>query len=469
MIALYSRVSTSEQALNGHSISEQNERMTKFADALGLKNAKIYSDAGFTGANMQRPALQEMIKDIQQGKVSKVIVYKLDRLSRSQRDTLYLIEDVFLKNNCDFISMNENFDTSSPFGRAMIGILSVFAQLEREQIKERMMMGKEARAKKGKWHGGGHPPIGYDYKDGELVVNDFYAMQVREMFDLFAHGMTASRICDTFNEKGYKTQFGNKWNVTQVRRTLSHKVYIGMATDGKNWFQGTHKPIIDEKTFETVAKILKDNSDRFKATGISTNPKNISAPLSGMLFCKQCGGRYSRCHALHNGKAFEYYGCYSRSKKSKEMIVDPNCKNKYWKQSELDELVFDEIRKLKLEDIKRPEKKKVDETAVIRKRIDEIDSQISRFLDLYGKGTFDIESLEAKVNELKEEREKLEAQITAQNDSKSLSEKEVEKYINSLKSALKKGNFIEIRGIVCALIDKIELDNEDVTIHWKFN
>ena len=469
MIALYSRVSTQEQAIHGNSLEEQNERMLKFADALGLRNAKIYSDGGFSGASMKRPALQEMINDIQQGKVSKVIVYKLDRLSRSQRDTLYLIEDVFLKNNCDFISMNENFDTSSPFGRAMIGILSVFAQLEREQIKERMIMGKEARAKKGKWHGGGHPPIGYDYIEGELVINDFYAMQVREMFDLFAHGMTASRICDTFNEKGYKTQYGNNWNMTQVRRTLAHKAYIGMATDGKNWFQGTHEPIIDEKTFETVQKILKDNSDRFKATGISTNPKNISAVLSGMLFCKQCGGRYSRCHSLHNGRTFEYYGCYSRSKKAKSMIVDPNCKNKYWKVKELDELVFDEIRKLKLEEIKRPEKKRINETAVLQKRIDEIDSQVSRFLDLYGRGTFDIESLEEKVNELREEREKLEAQITAQNDSKSLSEKEIVKYINSLKEALKKGKFEEIRGIVCALIDKIELDNDDVTIHWKFN
>lgn len=469
MIACYSRVSTQEQAVHGNSLEEQNERMLKFADALGLKNAKIYSDGGYSGANMKRPALQDMINDIQRGKVSKVIVYKLDRLSRSQRDTLYLIEDVFLANNCDFVSMNENFDTSSPFGRAMIGILSVFAQLEREQIKERMIMGKEARAKKGKWHGGGHPPIGYDYKDGELVINDFYAMQVRELFDLFAHGMTASRICDAFKEKGYKTQYGNDWNSTQVRRTLSHKSYIGMATDGKNWFQGDHEPIIDEKTFETVQRILQDNKARFQATGVSTNPKNISAVLSGMLFCKQCGGRYSRCHALHNGKTFEYYGCYSRSKKAKSMIVDPNCKNKYWKVTELDGIIFDEIKKLKLEDIKRPEKKKNNQTAVLQKRIDEIDSQVSRFLDLYGKGLFDIENLEEKVNELKEEREKLSSQITAQNDSKSLSEKEVIKYISSLKEALKRGNFTEIRGIVCALIDKVELDNEDVIIHWKFN
>ena len=148
-VALLARVSTQEQAINGHSIGEQIERMHKYCDAMGWTVYKEYTDAGYSGANTDRPALQRMIRDIKAGKINKVLVYKLDRLSRSQKDTLYLIEDVFLANNTDFVSMSENFDTSTPFGRAMIGILAVFAQLEREQIKERMQMGKEARAKEG--------------------------------------------------------------------------------------------------------------------------------------------------------------------------------------------------------------------------------------------------------------------------------------------------------------------------------
>ena len=143
-IACYIRVSTSEQALNGQSLAEQEDRLLKYCDALNWQNTKVYKDAGFSGGNLNRPALQELIKDIPH--INKVIVYKLDRLSRSQKDTLYLIEDVFIKNNVDFISMCENFDTSSSFGKAMIGILSVFAELERNQIKERMTMGKFARA-----------------------------------------------------------------------------------------------------------------------------------------------------------------------------------------------------------------------------------------------------------------------------------------------------------------------------------
>lgn len=178
-IALYPRVSTQEQALNGHSIDEQIERMNKYCEAMGWQVYKTYTDAGYSGANTDRPALKRMIKDIEAGKIDKVLVYKLDRLSRSQLDTLYLIEKVFLANNTDFVSMSENFDTSTPFGRAMIGILAVFAQLEREQIKERMMMGKEARAKKGHYHGSNCYPIGYDYIDGHLVPLEFEAIQIK--------------------------------------------------------------------------------------------------------------------------------------------------------------------------------------------------------------------------------------------------------------------------------------------------
>ena len=115
--------------------------------------------------------MQEMIKEIQKGNADIVLVDKLDRLSRSQFDTLYLIRKVFTENNCAFVSRAEAFDTSSSFGRAMVGILSVFAELERERIKERMADGKEGRAKEGKYMGGGNIPIGFDYdtETGKLI------------------------------------------------------------------------------------------------------------------------------------------------------------------------------------------------------------------------------------------------------------------------------------------------------------
>ncbi len=150
-VAIYVRVSTQEQASEGYSISEQKERLQKYCEAHGWTLVDTYVDPGFSGTTTNRPALQKLLSDISHCFFDTVLVYKLDRLSRSQKDTMQLIENVFLKNNIDFISMNENFDTGTPFGRAMIGILSVFAQLERDQIKERLTMGRIGRAKTGHW------------------------------------------------------------------------------------------------------------------------------------------------------------------------------------------------------------------------------------------------------------------------------------------------------------------------------
>ena len=144
-IDLYVRVSTQEQAKEGYSIGEQLDRLRKYCEAKDWIIYREHTDPGYSGGSTDRPGLKALIKDVQSKRVDKIVVYKLDRLSRSQKDTLWLIEDVFLTNNVDFVSMTENFDTGTPFGRAMIGILSVFAQLEREQIKERTSLGRADR------------------------------------------------------------------------------------------------------------------------------------------------------------------------------------------------------------------------------------------------------------------------------------------------------------------------------------
>ena len=189
----YVRVSTDSQIEN-YSIEEQTDRLKAYCKAKGWTLLHIYVDGGYSGGNTDRPALQEMLHEITQNHVDAVVVYKLDRLSRSQKDTLTLIEDKLLANNTDFVSINENFDTSTPFGRAMIGILSVFAQLEKDQITERFTMGRIGRSKAGYFHGGANAPTGYDFKDGLLIVNEYEAMQVRKVFSLFLAGKSINAI-----------------------------------------------------------------------------------------------------------------------------------------------------------------------------------------------------------------------------------------------------------------------------------
>ena len=199
----------------------------------------MYIDGGYSGGNMERPALQKLLSDVQSGKINAVLVYKLDRLSRSQKDTLNIIEDHFLKNGVDFISLNENFDTSTPFGKAMIGILSVFAQLEKDQITERFTMGRIGRSKAGYYHGGPTAPTGYDYKDGKLIVNPVTSQQVQEVYREFLNGKSINSIQRQMHEK-----YGGWGSATLVLNVLKNSVYIGMVMFKGVAYPRLHTPVI---------------------------------------------------------------------------------------------------------------------------------------------------------------------------------------------------------------------------------
>jgi len=258
-VAIYIRVSTQEQANEGYSIAAQQEKLIAYCKAKNWIIYDIYIDGGFSGGNLERPALHKMMRELD--KIDAVLVYKLDRLSRSQRDTLYLIEEKFLENNVDFVSLSESFDTTTPFGKAIMGILSVFAQLERETIKERTKLGKEKRAKEGFWRGGGNVPIGYDFIDDKLIVNEYEAMQIREIFRLYSEGTSLQAIGNILNNKGYKTNNGASWSSTQVNRVLRNSTYSGYIEYNDEFYPGIHDPLVDEDIFAKV-QILLDNKSK---------------------------------------------------------------------------------------------------------------------------------------------------------------------------------------------------------------
>lgn len=479
-VALYVRVSTQEQANEGYSVGEQTERLKKYCEAMQWDIFKIYIDPGYSGGNTDRPGLQDLIKDVEKNKIDKVVVYKLDRLSRSQLDTLFLIEKVFIANNTDFVSMSENFDTSTPFGRAMIGILAVFAQLEREQIKERMGMGKEARAKEGKWHGGSTEPIGYDYNPttDELVINEYEALQIKELYELFLQGTSLRAIERTFTEKGYTHKHGSTWDPKTMRRVMRSKTYLGYIKHRDEWYPGDHDAIISEDTYNKAVKLLDNRAEQYKLTGVK--PGAQTTYLGGLLHCKHCGGKYSKTlnSRYKEGKPKVYwYSCYSRCKKVKKMIKDPNCQNKNWKMTELDNIIFDEIKKLALDpdyilNIRAEKLRKSDapnKIAIIKKEIEKLNEQISRFMDLYGIGRFTIDQVSDKVDPLNDRKKALEKELESlTGDVGELTDEETIQIVKSFGDILSRGNFDEIRLVIESLIYYIELDNEDITIHWKF-
>ena len=482
-VALYIRVSTQEQAKEGYSVGEQTERLTKYADAMQWEVFKTYIDPGYSGGNTDRPGLQSLMHDVEDGLIDKVVVYKLDRLSRSQLDTLFLIEKVFLANGTDFVSMSENFDTSTPFGRAMIGILAVFAQLEREQIKERMGMGKEARAKEGKWGGGSSEPIGYNYNvaTGELEINDYEKMQILEAVELFLKGTPLRTICNLFHNKGYtyrgRSGKVSEWDPQRLKYVFQNKIYLGYIRYNNEWYKGDHTPILNEETFDKLQKLMRQRKEQF---GEHTKKCKVQTTyLGGMLYCKHCGARYTKQGGKKrkDGTRPLYYCCYSRNNKVPKMVKDPNCKNKNWKMDELNDIVLNEIKKLSVDpdylkavkDVKHDTTETDNKVSILTSEIAKIDEQISRFMDLYGIGKFTIDQVSQKVDPLNEQRRGLEQELDAiTSNTDILTEEEARIILEDFNAIMERNDLNEIRLMIETLLYYIEVDNDDVYIHWRF-
>ena len=475
-VAIYIRVSTREQAEEGYSIGAQEEKLRMYCAAKGWTVSKVYSDAGFSGAKLERPMIQQLINDVKNHKIQMVLVYKLDRLSRSQKDTLYLIEDVFLKNDCEFASITENFDTSTSMGRAMIGVLSVFSQLERERIAERMAMGAEARAQDGYFHGGGFIPIGYDYVDGELVINEYEAMQVRMIVDMFINQkLPLSRIWKIMNESGYKYKYGDWSNHSSVRSVLNTPLYYGKITWNKKLYDGRHTPIYDEETWNRIQARFEE-VDKNKPDAQKTPFKHTSL-LGGMVFCGNCGARYFTKQNVSKRPditpANKYYTCYSRGKTSSKMIVDPHCKNPSINVKKLDQIIIDEIKKLALdenylEEILSEREEETD-TSVMSKRITEIDKQINKLMDLYQIGGIDFTSINTKIEGLIKEKDLLQEQIKkAVSSVKKPTASEIKKTLKNFEDIFTNHDFETQRLFVNSLISKIVIYNDTIKIHWSF-
>lgn len=244
----YIRVSTDEQAESGYSLQMQRERIQAQIIAKGWECFKMYEDGGQSGGKLERPALQEMLSDIESGELQAVVIYKLDRLSRKQKDTMFLIEDVFLVNGVELVSISESLDTSSPTGRAMIGMLSVFAQLERDTITERLSSGRKQKAKVG-GYSGGQAPLGYDIQRNSkaLTLNETEAETVKRVFTLhYEEKLTLQQIADILNREGRTTKQGANFQATQVMRILKREqLYTGTYCYSGITAEGQHTPIID--------------------------------------------------------------------------------------------------------------------------------------------------------------------------------------------------------------------------------
>lgn len=312
--AIYTRKSTEHGLdLAFNSLDAQREACESYVKSQASQGwiclSTGYDDAAYSGGNLDRPALKALLKDIEAGLVDVIVVYKIDRLTRSLADFAKLVE-LFDAKSVSFVAVTQQFNTTSSMGRLTLNVLLSFAQFERELSSERVRDKVAASRAKGKWTGG-TPPLGYDAKDKRLVVNDAEANTVRTIFDLYLKtGGFQELICE-LDQRGIVTkrrqtklkkyQGGIRFSYGPLGYLLKNRVYLGeMGYRGK-WYPGEHEPIIDTETFDKVQALLSANAISRKSTRTRSG-----ALLLGKIF-DDAGNVMSPSYSTKKGVRYRFY------------------------------------------------------------------------------------------------------------------------------------------------------------------
>lgn len=225
--AIYARVSTDEQAKEGYSIDAQVNILRAYVTIKGLDEPVLYIDDGYSAKNLNRPQIQKLLADCKNGGVGSLLVWRLDRFSRSLRDTIEIVEDILKPRKIDFLSSTESIDTSTPSGRLMLNILASFAQNEREATSERVKMVSADLARHCR-HMGGVPPFGYKVVDGFYKVDEEKADAVRTLFRMFIERQGYGDMLKYLNENGFRTATGKEFSKNSLFDLLGNEKYSGL-------------------------------------------------------------------------------------------------------------------------------------------------------------------------------------------------------------------------------------------------
>ena len=324
--AIYTRKSHEEgleQEFN--SLDAQRESAEAYIESQRLQGWRAlpdrYDDGGFSGGDMERPGLQRLLADVDAGKVDVIVVYKIDRLSRSLLDFMKMIER-FNEQGVSFVSVTQHFNTTDPAGRMFLGILITFAQYEREVIAERIRDKVAAAKRRGKYCGG--PAIlGYDVdrERKELLVNPEEAPLVKHIFKRFTQLGSAKALAAELNEQGYHTKSwttkkgnhrpGSPWNTGHIYRLLGNRTYRGEVVHKGKGYPGEHEAIVSKGLWEKVQAVLSENT---RARQTKARTKFIS-PFQGVVRCGHCDGAMGLTYTQKGPRRYTYYHCAKDAKR----------------------------------------------------------------------------------------------------------------------------------------------------------
>lgn len=444
------RVSTEKQAEEGNGLDSQRRDIQAYAGKNGMLISDWYIDDGYTGANMDRPALQRLINDCYTKKVKNVLAFKLDRLSRSMVDGIYIIEKIFIPNNVNFQCVHDSINYDSPMEQAYTQMMAVFAQLDKNTMLLRMRGGMLERIKQGYWMGGGNLPYCYTYdkEQGILVPIEERKKQANQAIDMFIQGYSDEKI---MNILGFK-------NELTVRNLLTSVVNIGKIPYKGNVYQGLHEPIFDEEKFNYAQKVREQRRKKKMYTAHEVNL------LTGLCYCGVCGCamRYQKwTHGKH-----KIYCCSRNKGMSKLPNYKPDCDNTLEWAIEIEKQVEDKILEISLNIDNISKEKKVDILEVLNGKLESVNNKLKRMYNLYAEGNDTIietiQELEKQKSEIKEDiEEELKKNIAKTNRAETI--KEIKKIADVWERIDKKGKNLVLKSI----IDKIMVDKGNIEIRLK--
>jgi site-specific DNA recombinase len=304
-----------------------------------------FDDGGISDATLERPALKRLLADIEARKIDCVVVYKVDRLSRSLMDFARLIE-TFERHGVSFVSVTQAFNTTNSMGRLTLNVLLSFAQFERELAGERIRDKFAASRAKGMWMGGS-PPLGYDIRDRKLVVNLAEAELVRLIFRRFLDLGSALLLIRDLNAQGHRTKSwttragtfreGRPFDKGTLYKILRNRTYLGEAVHKGQSYPGEHEPIVDRATWDRVHEVLAANAKRRGNEARARTP----APLRGLMRCTHCSSAMTPTHTRRRGRLYRYYVCLGASRRGHD-----TCPVRSIAAAEVEGLVLGQVRRL---------------------------------------------------------------------------------------------------------------------------
>lgn len=438
-VAIYCRVSTLEQAEKGFSVDEQQKKLKAFCDINDWDIQGTYIDAGFSGAKTNRPDLQRLIDNI--NKFDLVLVYKLDRLTRSVKDLLNLL-DIFEKNSVSFRSATEVYDTTNAMGRLFVTLVGAMAEWERTTIQERTQMGRRAAASKGLAKT--TPPFYYDRINDKFVPNE-YAKILRFAVDEVKKGTSVREITRKLNNSNVKSPKSTIWHKSVIHHALMNPVSRGHYQFDDILIKNTHEPIITDDEYEQIKVRIGQRTN-------SSIVKHHSV-FRGKLQCPNCHNRLTLNTTKNTPKNSEPY--YAKSYYCDSCKYNKNSWTLYIKESEVLKVFYNYLKQF---DLNQYEVKKQKKKNTITVDIDKVMAQRKNYHKLYAKGLMQEEELFELIKETDDAIAQYEKELKSNEPKKELNIKEIKNFKNLLLKGWKTMTVEDKEDFIKMAIKRIDIE-----------